>query len=454
MPDARIAYAIAIIACYLLFCVAVALRHWRQRRVLSRTFANDAGGEAVLVAYASQTGMAERLAMATAETLRQSSVGVRIASLGDVDAAAMQAARLTLFIASTTGEGDPPDSASRFIRRVMAGKIALNGVSYGLLALGDSSYRHFCAFGHQLDQWLRHNGASPLFDLIEVDDGDSGALRHWQASLRLAGADIDMPDWQPPRYSAWRLAERELLNPGSLGGPAYRVALDPPPAEAPQWQAGDIAEIGPVDPLAPDEPHPHREYSIASLPADGRIELIVRQMTRPDGRLGLGSGWLTHHVLPGAEIALRIRGNRAFHPPEDDRPLILIGNGTGLAGLRAHLKHRAARGHHRNWLIFGERSSDRDYFLKDEIESWRASGVIERLDLAFSRDQASRVYVQHRLREAAAGVAAWADAGAAIHVCGSLEGMAAGVDAALKTILGEARVEAMLEAGLYRRDVY
>ena len=454
MSDARIACAIAIIACYLLFCVAVTLRHRRQQRRLKRSFANDDGAAPVLVAYASQTGMAERLALATAEMLRQSGVGVRIASLGDVDAAALRAARHTLFIASTTGEGDAPDSASRFVRRVMAGEIALNGASYGVLALGDSSYRRFCAFGHHLDQWLRHNGAAPLFDLIEVDDGDSGALRHWQASLRLAGANTDAPDWQPPSYSAWRLAERTLLNPGSLGGPAYRVVLDPPAGEAPQWQAGDIAEIGPVDPLAPDEPHPHREYSIASLPADGRIELIVRQMIRPDGRLGLGSGWLTHHAAPGGEIALRIRGNRAFHPPEGDRPLILIGNGTGLAGLRAHLKHRAARGHHRNWLIFGERSSDRDYFLKDEIESWRQSGVIERLDLAFSRDQDARVYVQHRLRDAAPGVASWADAGAAIYVCGSLEGMAAGVDAALKAILGEARVEAMLEAGLYRRDVY
>ena len=184
------------------------------------------------------------------------------------------------------------------------------------------------------------------------------------------------------------------------------------------------------------------------------VELLVRAMRRADGKPGLGSGWLTLHAAEGAEIAARVRTNRAFHAPSDDRPLILIGNGTGLAGLRAHLKARAAAGRHRNWLVFGERTAAHDYFHQEEIEAWRADGVLQRLDLAFSRDQDRKVYVQHRLMEAADALRAWVADGAAIYVCGSLEGMSGEVHATLTTVLGAETMERLADEGRYRRDVY
>jgi sulfite reductase (NADPH) flavoprotein alpha-component len=202
------------------------------------------------------------------------------------------------------------------------------------------------------------------------------------------------------------------------------------------------------------KPLPHREYSIASLPADGRIELLLRQFRQPDGSLGIGSGWLTEFAPVGADIRLRVRENRSFHGPADARPLILIANGTGLAGLRAHLKARAAAGRYRNWLLFGERHADRDFFFREEILGWQQSGVLERLDLAFSRDQAGRVYVQDRLREASGELREWVAAGAAIYVCGSLKGMAPAVAEVLASVLGQPLLEAMAEDGRYRRDVY
>ena len=168
------------------------------------------------------------------------------------------------------------------------------------------------------------------------------------------------------------------------------------------------------------KPLPHREYSIASIAADGAIELLIRQMRGSDGRLGIGTGWLTESAPLGADIALRVRANANFHAPVDARPLILIGNGTGMAGLRALLRQRIAAGHRRNWLLFGERNADRDYYWRDEIEHWHADGKIERLDLAFSRDQPERIYVQHRLAERANALRQWVDEGASIHVCGSL----------------------------------
>jgi sulfite reductase (NADPH) flavoprotein alpha-component len=134
--------------------------------------------------------------------------------------------------------------------------------------------------------------------------------------------------------------------------------------------------------------------------------------------------------------------------------MILIGNGTGIAGVSALLKARIAAGARRNWLLFGERNADHDFFRGEEIRAWQARGFLQRMDLAFSRDQDQRIYVQHRLQAAGGALREWVDAGAAIYVCGSLAGMAPGVDAVLRSTLGDDRVEQMLADGLYRRDVY
>lgn len=498
-----------VLGAYVLFCLAIAVREaLRQRAARRAAQALSAGsGAAVLVVHASQTGFAEELALATAKLLGDAGARVTLKSLAEVTAVDLSEAGRALFVVSTTGEGDAPDTARRFIRDVMGrdvmgGEPRLHDLHYGVLALGDSSYAHFCAFGRTLDAWLARHGAAPLFDRVEVDDGDPAALRHWQGHVGLLAGVTDAPDWTRPRYGRWRLAQRKRLNPGSPGDAAFHLRLEP--LDAATWEAGDILEVGPrndpaevaallarlgLDPAAPvtaDEgarlgevlswrrlPHddtapavtpqglvdalpplPHREYSIASLPADGGVELLVRAMKRADGKPGLGSGWLTAFAAQGAEIAARVRTNRSFHGPADDRPLILIGNGTGLAGLRAHIKARAAAGRHRNWLVFGERTSAHDFFHREEIEDWKAGGRLARLDLAFSRDQDRKVYVQHRLMEAAEPLRAWVADGAAIYVCGSLEGMSGDVHAVLTAVLGAETLERLTDEGRYRRDVY
>jgi len=493
-PDAgRLAAAAVVAFAYLLGCGLLWLG--RRRRSRRRMAAGPADGAALLVAYASQTGFAELLAERTAAALRAANLPVRLLPLGEVDARLLGRTQRALFIASTTGEGDAPDPAARFVGRVMPAAPALAGLAYGVLALGDRDYRNFCAFGRRLDGWLRERGARPLFDATEVDDGDTGALRHWQSCLGGLTGHAGMADWSRPAYAPWRLEERRLLNPGSPGGPAFHLAFAPPPGAG--WQAGDIAEVGPRnDPAAvaaflrglgldaPQAPFadrllpadedarrqlaglsaaavaaalpalPHREYSIASLPQDGRLELLVRLMRHPDGRAGLGSGWLCLLAEPGGTVDLRIRRNAAFHAPADDRPLLLVGNGTGMAGLRAQLKARALAGRGRNWLLFGERTRAHDFFHGQEIEAWRARGLLARVDLAFSRDGPERRYVQHLLAERSDEVRAWVAGGAAVYVCGSLDGMAAGVDAALAAALGPEALARLAEEGRYRRDVY
>lgn len=448
-PEARrLVEAGAVAGVYALFCAGIAAREALRRRAArkaAQTLAQGAG-EPVLVAYASQTGFAEEVAAATAKALSEAGAPVTLRDLSAVTVSDLTGR--ALFVVSTTGEGDAPDGARAFIRDVMSPAPRLPDLRYGVLALGDSSYAGFCAFGRDLDAWLARSGAAPLFDRVDVDDGDPAALRHWQGQLSVLTGVTDAPDWSRPAYGRWTLVERALLNPGSPGGEAWHVRLTPP--DGATWQAGDILEIGPHN----DPDLPHREYSIASLPSDGGVELIVRLATRPDGAPGLGSGWLCRDAAVGETIDARVRTNRAFHAPEPTRPLILIGSGTGLAGLRAHLKSRAALGVRWNWLVFGERTAAHDHFHRAEIETWRAAGLLDRLDLAFSRDQAERIYVQHRLREAADVLRRWVANGAAIYVCGSLEGMSRDVHAALVEVLGTETMERLTDEGRYRRDVY
>jgi sulfite reductase (NADPH) flavoprotein alpha-component len=328
----------------------------------------------------------------------------------------------------------------------------LSGLSYGLLALGDHTYTDFCGFGRALDGWLQRLGAETLFDRVEVDNGDAGAIRHWQHQLGLLTGSTVQADWTPPAYDRWTLIERRHLNAGSPGGEAWLLGFEPA-GHQPTWSAGDIAEIG--LPAAADGTDPaSREYSVASLPGDGRADFIVRRMTRPDGSPGLASGWLTHGLAVGDEVGMRIRANRSFHGPEAGTPMVLIGNGTGLAGLRAHWKARAGRPHGGVWLMFGERTRAHDAFLDDELQAALTSRDLTRLDRVFSRDDGDGRYVQALIAEHADDLRAWVDRGAAILVCGSLEGMSKGVQAALTDALGAERLAELTEAGRYRRDVY
>lgn len=462
MSLTRLIAAACVVGLWLLLCLWAwrrARRHEALHAQALQALNAPTPEDTLLVAYATQTGYAETLAAQTAESLRAGGLTVRVAALDQLDLARLSSYRRVLFVASTYGEGDPPDAAAAFAGQMQAASAApgtapaLAGLQYAVLALGDSEYAQFCGFGHRLDDWLHAQGATPLFDRVDVDNGDPAALRHWQHHLGLLAGRSDLPDWQAPVYEAWRLTNRRLMNPESQGGPCYLLTLTPPPGGMPPWTAGDIAEVGPRH--ARGGPvQAHREYSIASLPEDGAIQLLVRQMRSADGGLGVGSGWLTHIAQTGDEIALRVRTNRNFHVPEDGRPLILVGNGTGLAGLRALIKARRAAGHRRNWLIFGERNAAHDNFCQADIDAWRQEGTLARVDAVYSRDQPQRRYVQHLLREQADAVRSWVEAGAAIYVCGSLQGMASGVDAALQDILGDDRLQAMQRGCRYRRDVY
>lgn len=438
-------------------------------------------GAGLLVVHASQTGNAERLARLSAAAFP----GATLCPLADLQMDVLRQASRALFVVSTYGEGHAPDRARRFEAQAMSTSADIEGLDYAVLALGDREYPDFCAFGLRLDAWLHASGGRRLFDRIDLDGDDRDGERHWQQQLAALAGEAIQPDWAPADYIPWTLVERTHVNPGSVGAPMYRVVLSPPgPA---RWTAGAIAEVMPRhdparvdrwaaksglivgrdqseawrdfvltdDGTAPTLPLAHRDYSIASIDTTGVIELLVRQTPAADGSPGVGSGWLTETTAIGDAIHLRIRDNPGFASPEDPATsLILIGNGTGLAGLIAHLRAREAGKGAPCWLLYGERARQFDRPFADELKIAQEAGILVRTDLAFSRDVECGRYVQHLVAERASDLAEWVDSGAAIYVCGSLVGMATDVDAVLRTILGDQRLEELAAAGRYCRDIY
>lgn len=458
----------AVVLGYSAFC---ALIWWRARRRIKPSLAVAPGTGGMLVSYASQSGTAERIARQSAHNL-QGKVQVAVLPMNQINADTLRQYKQALFVVSTYGEGEPPDNAQLFARRYLSQRAERHwgGIRYGVLALGDRQYPQFCGFGQSVHQGLVRNGARPMFDPVLVDREDPQALRQWQTLVDELG--VRQPGWEEPGleppgadserahaandekvFNIWCLQRRQLLNPGSLGGPVYLLRLVPTDdrEQTPAWEAGDIAQIRVPD---RDEEQHLRDYSIASLPQDDALELVVRQHRLDDGRLGLGSGYLTSALPIGAQVSVSIRRNPVFHGPPADRPMILIGNGTGIAGLRAHLKAREQAGSARNWLLFGERSVSSDRLFNNELMNWQSRGHLQRLDRTFSRDPQGPRYVQHVLELAATSLRVWVRQGAHIYVCGSRHGMAEDVDRALRHHLGEQRVDKLLVQQRYCRDVY
>lgn len=456
-------WAWALLACgaWLGLLVQPLRQQWRTWRT-RRSTRSSAAEAPLLIAYASQSGFGAQLAENLARALATQGCPALALPLARIGAQDIDAAERMLFIASTTGEGDAPDNAAAFVTQVMRGEghgpRRLQQLHYGLLALGDSSYAGFCGFGRALDTWLRAAGATPAFARIEADGGNAAALARWtQAVAQFTGSGTDAAAAPAAAVQRWTLAQRSLLNPGSPGAPIHHVVLQPLDP-LPDWQAGDTARIR--VPTPGGQGAVWRDYTLASLPHEGRAELLVRETLQPDGQRGLGSGWLGHGLAIGGELALQIRRNSGFHGPACSTPLVLIGNGTGLAGLAVHLKERARAQQAGQpiapaWLLFGERTRRHDALCDPALQAWLASGVLQRLDRAFSRDADAPVrYVQDLLGPHGTLLRDWLGRGAAIYVCGQREGMAQGVDAALRAVLGDAALEQLAAQGRYRRDVY
>lgn len=214
-----------------------------------------------------------------------------------------------------------------------------------------------------------------------------------------------------------------------------------------------------------------RLYSISSSPRahPGQVHLTVGAVRydlagRP--RKGVCSTFLAERALAAGKVGVFVHRNPAFRLPADGTtPVIMVGPGTGIAPFRAFLEDRQAAGAPgRNWLFFGDQRESTDFLYRDELTALHQAGVLTRLDLAWSRDQSAKVYVQNRLLEHAGDLFAWLEAGAHFYVCGDAARMAKDVDAALHRLVATAGgkspedavayVQSLRAAKRYQRDVY
>jgi len=216
-------------------------------------------------------------------------------------------------------------------------------------------------------------------------------------------------------------------------------------------------------PIAP------RLYSISSSAEahDGQVHLTVNLNTFKVGDIekeGLASRFLADFPVE-TEIEFYIHKNNNFRLPSEDTDIIMIGPGTGIAPFRSFLAHRDATGAEgRNWLFFGEQHFVQDFYYQTEIQEWITTGVLTKLDTAFSRDQEQKIYVQDRIRQNAKELNSWLENGASLYICGQKYPMSTDVQQTIVEVIAEQRnisieqanlvLEDLETAGKYQKDVY
>lgn len=548
----------------------------------------------IAVLYGSQSGTAEGIARKLVKELKSRGHVASLSSLETYTPAALFSERYAIFVSSTYGDGEPPESARQFYEQLCLEHFpAAGNLAYAVLALGDSSYEHFCKFGIDLDRRLSALAGTSLCPRVDCDVDFEDSFASWRNSLfqaldeaadpraardqsssddahiSSAATPVKLSSNVPSRdnpYLAAMIEKRPLTSERSTKQTLH-IALDVSSSPV-TYQAGDacgvVAQNDPAlvdeilhllkfegsinmqlpkdgatslrsallehlqitrltrkmveayatigncrrlfDLLSPDssaelqsyiydrglidllldypgvvhEPTDlvamlprltPRLYSISSSPSAhaGQIHTtvaVVRYRSHDRSRGGVCSTLLADRRNTGDALPVYIQPNQRFRlPANSETSMIMIGPGTGIAPFRSFLHERRALGHGgRNWLFFGERSASTDFLYRDEIEAMHSDGHLTRLDLAFSRDQQQKIYVQDRMREQGAELFRWIEGGASIYVCGDASYMAKDVDTALHDIVSEQGkisrdaaseyVATLKEQHRYHRDVY
>ena len=499
----------------------------------SQPIAAPVAAEPVTIIYATESGNSEKLAADYAKAARKTGVRPNLRDMADLDVARLASARRLVVIAATWGEGEPPARATRAYNELMGeGAPRLDGIEFGVLALGDSAYAEFCATGRKIDHRLAALGGKRVIEQVDCDLDFAAPAAKWieRATKTLAPADaaranviavdfgsksaataegpIEAEITEHINLNSSRSAKETIhlelafdgaapaYKPGDSldiypeNDPAYVVALlksaglaaeDALRAElitsrdittlsvrtldayvattgdarlktliksgeAKSWVAGrqliDLTERFPAAlsaeqlraltrPLAP------RAYSIASSRHEVGEEAhllisAVRYETHGRARKGVASTFVAERLGKGGRLRVKLKPNKHFALPTPDRDIIMIGPGTGIAPFRAFVQERRATGGSgRSWLFFGDRSFTHDFLYQLEWQDALADRSLTRMDIAFSRDQSEKVYVQHRLWERRREVIGWLENGAFLYVCGEAQSMAKDVRAAL-----------------------
>lgn len=318
---------------------------------------------------------------------------------------------------------------------------------------------------------LGFTGEERVLDHYKVEIGLAEALRTWLAIGKLARGAVSQYARLPGAAGVSGRGPEALQR---LSGPENKLLADeycwgrefidlitdfPGAIANPQELFNVLPRLAP------------RLYSIASSQAvhPDTVELtvrVVRYSAHGRNRLGVASGHLGERAHVGAILPIFLHSNQNFRLPEDSSaPAIMIGPGTGIAPFRAFLEERRAKGHFgKNWLIFGDQHRASDFLYEDLWSELQRDGTLTRLDTAFSRDQANKIYVQDRIRENAGELYAWLQRGAYFYVCGDALRMAKDVEQALLDAIAMGSngtldhaaeyLATMKQQKRYRRDIY
>jgi sulfite reductase (NADPH) flavoprotein alpha-component len=491
------------------------------------------------ILFATESGNAEGLADVARKAAGKLGFAARVLDMADATPAQVASAQNLLVIASTWGEGDPPQRAIDFHAALMADNAPrFEGLRYAVLALGDRAYARFCETGRLFDERFAALGATRVAERIECDLDYEATAGTWiGATLETLRAELGEPEAgavihvdfarPAPEVAAWsrtrpfeaEVTERIRLSGSRSASDTWHVELslegsgieyepgdslglmpvnDPVLVDAvlaaaghsdnaqlrarlleqfdittltaqgfpAGWQVIDMLEserrrlseeqlLSMLRPLAP------RYYSIASsrkaVPDEAHLLIAaVRYEAHGRARNGVASVDVAERRKTGDRMRVFLKPNMHFRLPTDaERPIVMIGPGTGIAPFRAFMQERDAIGARgRNWLVFGHRNYTHDFLYQLEWQDLLKRGVLTRLDVAFSRDQPEKRYVQHALWDARRELSAWVQDGAAIYVCGDANAMAKDVHATLQQVLGVEKLDALRREGTYLRDVY
>ena len=516
------------------------------------------------ILFGTESGNAEALAAQVRKAATKLGFAPKVLDMADFTPAQAAATENLVVIASTWGEGDPPQRAVDFYEALMADDAPrFEKTRFAVLALGDRAYAQFCEIGRKIDERLAALGGARITDRIECDLDYETPATGWidstlerlnaEVGVKEVGASVIHVDFARPGADAPTRArpfEAEITESIRLTGSrstsdTHHVALslegsaiqyepgdslgvipsnDPALADAvlkaaglsddtklrdalidrldittltvkqmedfaretgatplpAEWATGrqmiDLLETAPGALTAEQlttllRPLPPRYYSIASSrkAVGEEAHLLVaglRYTSHGRERAGVASVDITARHREGDKLKVFLRPNQHFRLPNDEgRPIIMVGPGTGLAPFRGFLQEREATGATgRNWLVFGHRNYTHDFLYQLELQDWLKSSLLTRLDVAFSRDQPEKRYVQDALWAARGDLYAWLKDGAALYVCGDANAMAKDVHATLLRILAdqgkqdEAAAKAELDGirrdGRYLRDVY
>ena len=516
-------------------------------------------GKPLTILYGSQSGNSEMIALDASKLAKEHELLPYVASMADITVDELKKTERLLLIVSTFGEGDMPDAAEPLWTALAeADNTLLSQTHYAVLALGDSSYEHFCQAGVNWDNRLAELGAMRLQDVVKSDvdytdvsdswlratlpdlsikgdqtivkqtadvlpanssakstkttrfnranpmpltllskrnlnssasskqtmhyelsfeqaklnyqteikyqagdalyvipKNDSTLANHWLDYLEL-DADADLEGFDTTagdvfrRQLEIRLPSRNALEFIAKHSPELRSLLDSDTDIESQFWGKDTLDIAKeyqlpqkvraefvatLPPIAP------RAYSISSSPSatPSVVTMTIATVRYGDDKIGTASGYLADELEIGESIDGYFVANKHFSIPSDgDTPIIMIGPGTGIAPFRSFLLERQQRGHHgENWLFFGDRNAESDFLYQDELNVLIDKNVLTRLDLAFSRDQQHKIYVQDRMREHGAELYQWLQRGAYVYVCGDAKQMAVSVHQALLDIIAE-----------------